>query len=584
MPRPKRSKIVPSAPRRENFRAPSSRILKAVSLPHSSSCDTTNSDDSEGLITTIKRNTKSQYTAFEEISMSGALASDDLKDSTRLRPSHGKQRAALSRFAREADHVHAIEGLKKRRDEALAKERASKMDTQVMKLQVVQDEVLVPSSMPRAEEIAQREPEKGDEYLLHFESSAAERVKPAPFSTCKLLATPSAESSMLALANFKRRPRQPSILQIGRQDNPALETELDDVVDDFQPDEESTPFYITRLGVTSQPIPIHPANTPLSTSSSLERQIPSSRKRKLTSPRVQVPNSQSSPDRLSSSPPQRAEKQASHLHTSPEARLHDSDPDLPSNESRAPHAETIWSDIMAPPDSSSPPQSPGESITIQKIRFKRSDANRKRKQRRASTFVPSKSISQPLKSISTATLQNLLPRRHHRPVKRASGYFDIQESSDVELDTPEVAEDQVSFATSSGRRKVITQKRKPMKLMKPVTTVKKRQPGKTAQRAHSQEDGKGTSVVRTYSRCLSDKENINADSDRVRLDESIDSPLSTISHNLSAQSSTENKDGAMPAKARTELKTLAKKFKEVDKWEMEFEEVTASSSSPWDAR
>ena len=33
-----------------------------------------------------------------------------------------------------------------------------------------------------------------------------------------------------------------------------------------------------------------------------------------------------------------------------------------------------------------------------------------------------------------------------------------------------------------------------------------------------------------------------------------------------------------------ELKKAARKFEEVDKWELEFEEVTASSSSPKDAR
>jgi hypothetical protein len=33
-----------------------------------------------------------------------------------------------------------------------------------------------------------------------------------------------------------------------------------------------------------------------------------------------------------------------------------------------------------------------------------------------------------------------------------------------------------------------------------------------------------------------------------------------------------------------ELKRAARKFEEVDKWELEFEEVTASSFSPKDAR
>ncbi|MCJ1420284.1 hypothetical protein MMC32_006641 [Xylographa parallela] len=584
MPRPKRSKVITSAPTPENATVPSNRILKDVWSPHSSTHNTTNSDDSEGLITTIKRNIKFQYTAPEEISMSGALASDDVKGSTRLRPSRGRQRAALSRIAREADHVRAIEGLKKRRDEALAKEKAPKMAAQEIKLQDARDEILVPSSMPGAEEIAQVELVAED---ILVERRSVERVKPASFSTRKLPATPIVESSMLALANFKRRPRQPSILQIGRQDDAASESELDDMLNDFHPDDESTPFHVTKLDVNSRPLSSHPANTPLSTtSSSLDRQLPSSRKRKLTPPNVQVRNSQLSPNRLSSSPSEPANEQTSHSHISPEVRLYESDPELPSNTSRMPHAETIWSDTMAPPESSSPPQSPAKSSTTKKAGFRRKGADRELKDRRASTSVPPKSKSQPLKSISTATLQSLLPRRHHRPAKRASGDFDIQDSSDVELDTPEIAEDEdeLSFAAPTGRKRVSTRSRKSMKSMKPAATVKKKKPSKPAQRAHSKDGGKGSSVVKTYSRHLSDKENRSADSDSAGLDESVDSPLSTIPDKLSAPGGTGKRDEAMPAKARTELKTLAKKFKEVDKWEMEFEEVTASSSSPWDAR
>jgi len=71
--------------------------------------------------------------------------------------------------------------------------------------------------------------------------------------------------------------------------------------------------------------------------------------------------------------------------------------------------------------------------------------------------------------------------------------------------------------------------------------MKKKKPGKTAQRAHGKEDGKGASVVKTYSRRLSDKENRSADSDSAGLDESVDSPLSAIPDKLSARGGTGRK-------------------------------------------
>jgi len=40
----------------------------------------------------------------------------------------------------------------------------------------------------------------------------------------------------------------------------------------------------------------------------------------------------------------------------------------------------------------------------------------------------------------------------------------------------------------------------------------------------------------------------------------------------------------LEARVGKELKVAKRKFEVVDKWELEFEEVTASSSSPWDAR
>ncbi|MCJ1286987.1 hypothetical protein MMC26_006334 [Xylographa opegraphella] len=584
MPRPKRSKLVLSVLTPEYTTVSPKRTLNGHSSTHSSVRNTTNSDDSEGLIMTIQRDTKSHYTASEEISMSGALASDEVKGSTRLQPLHSRQRVALSRVTRETDQVRAFAGMEKNRNKILAKARAPQIVTQELKPQDAQDEDLLPFSIPGAEDVAQIAAETGD---VHWEKGTVARVKSALFSTRKSPATPGAESSILALTKFKRRPRQPSILQIGRQDDAASESELDDMLNGFHPDDESTPFNVMTLDATFQPVPIYPAYTPLSTVSSFQdRQILSSQKPKVTPPRILVPNSQSSPDPVSSSPPQPENEQVSHLNTSPGARLYELDPELPSNIPRDQHSNKMWSDIIAPPASSSPPQSPDNSIRTQKIGSKRKDAPWELEERGVSTSVPSQSRSQPLKSISTATLQNLLPRRHHRPAKRASGVININDSSDVEFETPKIAEDEdeLSCAAPTGRRRAIMQNRKPTQSTKPLLTVQKKKPRMTAQKSYSKLDGKGSSVAKTYSRRLSDKENISAGNDSVRSDERSGSPVAWVPDKLSAQGETGKKDRAMTVKAMTELKTLAKKFKDVDKWEMEFEEVTASSSSPWDAR
>lgn len=121
-----------------------------------------------------------------------------------------------------------------------------------------------------------------------------------------------------------------------------------------------------------------------------------------------------------------------------------------------------------------------------------------------------------------------------------------------------------------------------MTWIKPAATTKKK-PGKPASRAPGKGERKGISVVKTYSRHLSDKENTSADGDSVRSDESDGSPLRTSADQPNVHD-TGKKAGALPKKAKLELKALARKFKEVDQWKMEFEEVTASSSSPWEAR
>jgi len=82
-----------------------------------------------------------------------------------------------------------------------------------------------------------------------------------PSSGLKAQSTPSLEHSMAALKNFKRRPRQPSMLQMVQQrtasarpsavyvradQDPSMVDLIDDF-DDFAPDAEGTPLHLSRI-------------------------------------------------------------------------------------------------------------------------------------------------------------------------------------------------------------------------------------------------------------------------------------------------------------------------------------------------
>jgi hypothetical protein len=89
--------------------------------------------------------------------------------------------------------------------------------------------------------------------------------------------------------------------------------------------------------------------------------------------------------------------------------------------------------------------------------------------------------------------------------------------------------------------------------------------------------GKQPVTKRTYgaqARTASDKEN----EEEVDPDDSL-GPLPDDEINESPEDSQE-----LEKRVGRELKAAARKFQEVDKWELEFEEITASSSSPKDAR
>jgi hypothetical protein len=111
-------------------------------------------------------------------------------------------------------------------------------------------------------------------------------------------------------------------------------------------------------------------------------------------------------------------------------------------------------------------------------------------------------------------------------------------------------------------------------------SVARLKPGpKVKGKATGTENGKASAKKIYKSRnTVSDKEN---DSDRFEdnLEVDPDDSLAPIRDASSPENSQE-----LEERVGKELKTAKRKFEVVDKWELEFEDMTAGSSSPWDAR
>ena len=623
MPRPKRTKLAPSSPTARILSLNTS-IANTLSSPQTSNHDAENSDDSLGLVKVNKSGLNRRGIARKDVRMSGALAIED-GAGTALKPISGRQRAALSKIVRDAESSKAIVALKKRKEEADARKK--------------EQHNTIPSSMPEVDAVGPR----GDPELepVAFVGTV-ERVKPVVFP--RLQTTPTVESSMLALANFKRRPRQPSILQIGR-DEPAEATDSDDL-DEFQPDDESTPLHLSRPRSDVQ-------GTPVSHSSSSQKVLSSgSRKRKLTPPEVQTPPSESSVAQLPLSATQTA-KPTSMLDSSPNQIPNNdqniAEPELPVSKSKRPVTPEIWNDVMAPPQSSSPIQKTPPSTRPTRVTKSKATTARKLIRKQSTRKLISKSPALPSsiskskdtrtlqasKLMTTATLQNLLPRRKRYVHKDAEDEFGLPGSSDVELDNTGLDEDadELSFALPV-TKKGTKGKKKEINLPQPKTKAK----GKATKNAtaaaliSTKPSKKQSSTVitpanptprKTYARRLSDKENHpkapqptssllhdhaltlnDNDNDNssipdasnpltlslsVATDEQQPSPspspsTRTTTTTASLAKKQTNKEYGKKTKASSELRDLAQKFREVDRWEMEFEVITASSSSPRDAR
>ncbi|KAI9055416.1 hypothetical protein LZ554_000370 [Drepanopeziza brunnea f. sp. 'monogermtubi'] len=402
--------------------------------------------------------------------------------------------------------------------------------------------------------------------------------------------TPAHVGSAMKIGAFKRREREPSILRTAQKPQPQQYLQFDnDDDDDFNPEDESTPLILSKTrNMTSSSGP----------SSSI------SRKRKLSA--VQAPRSsppQASPEELEAEETIPATYPSSDEEAGEEAREEaELSPELPmpSIEARNDTPEPM-SETMAPPQSSSsvlsspslapqsrrapprgrrplrgrtPPPRTQDSPISSPPSLTHSP-NRPAHAAVASTRKP-KRPAPPPSTFSTAQLQALLPRRRTRHATR--GPFDIPSSED-EVDVSRLApdDDELSHLNvqararrqASARVRTPAPVKKAAKIHKPTPKSKPKVP-----------------VKRTYgaakASATSDKENDAEEGEEEEEGAEVD-PDDSLAPMPDDDASPEDSQ-ELEKRVGRELKRAARKFQEVDRWELEFEEITASSSSPTDAR
>lgn len=574
--------------------------------------------------------------------MSGILDESPQNNAQRTR---ARPRPVVRRVVPDQEQTDALEALRRRRDAALAAkventETAAPvtMDTSAKKAVTARTvarttHVLSPArrsvrrapadSSPRqaaAEARAPRTPERErdtdtpDLYGLSPRGEISQANLQAqlkagrgdtqrkPQSALKAQGTPAVESSILALQNFRRRPRQPSILRMIQQNDDGKD---DEDLDDFNPDDESTPFNVKKRKSEDAEGSRSDVATPEAAGTL------SAKKPKPSSPDVQVPRSSpplaNAPISVHDSSDSDSSSDLSSLPEQDEATQEDHD------HGGADTAHEAWSDTMAPPKSSSSlvdgedshavksVEKPSKPLANRRGRSAKahqpnsdepSDADETTPTRPIKSTAPSKQSKPP--SLSTAALQSLLPQRRRRAKPAQRDEFDIT-SSDTDALTGDSDADELQLpparrGTAAARRGAArTPVKAPAKPGVAATTSGKK--GRTAAAgrktvspisARKTKTTPASGGARTYARrgALSDKEN----------------GVVGVSSGESESEATETEDGA-DAKGReraakgkerdegfksAELKKAAEKFAEVDEWEMEFESVDAAGmSSPW---
>ncbi|KAJ5777110.1 hypothetical protein N7520_000356 [Penicillium odoratum] len=344
--------------------------------------------------------------------------------------------------------------------------------------------------------------------------------------------TPGFESSVLS--NFRRRPRQQSILQMMQAEDGSSDLDDEDFLGGLSPQDESTPLNLTRGKSLGDQSPSPSESLPSSGGS---------RKRKREDIQVLQSSIEEAPEVVQDSPsvtpvPRERPTRASEETPQP----------IPFPE--------VFSQTMALPASSSPPPPESTQCSVATAR---------------SPAVPhqsSKSIKlRDSAQLATATLRDRLLPRRRQPRRKPRAVGDSELPSDGESDDGMHAvasgdEDELSYLPS----KIITSA--PSTETRPLTTnlgQSNQKPKKTkAKPTPAPKPSEPQEPIRDM-----DKEN------ELLLSSPSSSPLSSPPDSDASDSETETVSGHYLS---AELRAAAKKFAEVDQWEMEFEEISASET------
>ncbi|KAL1640705.1 hypothetical protein SLS58_006719 [Diplodia intermedia] len=435
--------------------------------------------------------------------------------------------------------------------------------------------------------------------------------------------TPAAERSVLALTKFQKRRRQGSLLRMMQQSDVEDNTDgdsgdvddsaatLDYSLGDFEPDHESTPLNLGRKGSIAAALP----GSDPRTSSSRKRKLAEREETEEIS-MVQVPRSSPPPAAEDQEVVDGEETSSEHLYSEaselPEA-IADTQPEAEEAAANKTLTESIAPPRSTSPLSSLPAEPEPEEVPAKRPRraAARPATSYSRTSQRVSNVDAEDHGADPLSTselesdtatetpartrtsrkkpntrkvkalpLSTATLQSLLPRRRKKPTTRAAkiaagGTFEIPSSSDAEeeeIEQESADEDELQRPPAAAKR---GRGRKNVAGKASDSTVR----ASKKQSAAAKEKNKKR-LSRTYGRRSSDKENQDAADTSMYVRSGGESDGDDDDNDVVETSEMRE------MKRSKELEAAARKFKEVDDWEMEFESVDmggggASASSPW---
>ncbi|KAI5926595.1 hypothetical protein F4810DRAFT_655143 [Camillea tinctor] len=402
-------------------------------------------------------------------------------------------------------------------------------------------------------------------------------------------------SSTFNIGVFKRRAREPSILGTAQKPRPQRsepepDTEMEqadddddnDEQDDFAPEDESTPLRRAsqRRSGHAEAAAASPSVNP--------------RKRKSTEGHEQ--RVRSSPYGVKDSIEDAVEEDSSEP-ASPQ-------PSLPRMPQDRPSTPIMDESLMAPPLSSSSASDSNPEIwpplqSLAKGRTRRAPSSVLRRtpvpnddnvsdmsSPPSLTYSPNyaepssppapqtrgakqRRASKPEPKVTTAELAGMLPRRRRRAARGAGDDSLDPGASDAEEEEEEVDasglgadEDELSYLDVRASRRA-------------------RSTRNNNNNSNSNKNNKGKQTRRkTYGRS-SDKENQQTEEEEEREGSGDDNGLGEEEE----EEDEEKEDSVhMTERVGEELKNAARKFQEVDKWELEYEEMTENSSPPPDAR